>query len=66
MARLKLNRPETVPTFVNLPRTTRDKLEAMIGQGDIKSLTDAMVVAIDAGTKQIQKQAAAKRPSDRP
>jgi mevalonate kinase len=45
MPPLKQNRPETIPTFLNLPKTTRDELESAIGHGDIKTLTDAVVEA---------------------
>lgn len=43
-----------IPTYLRLPKATRDKLEAAIGHGDIKTLTDAVVAAAEALEKTIK------------
>ena len=46
---------DRVNTFLALPRTTREGLEAAIGHKDIKSLTDAVVEAEKLLAKQVKK-----------
>lgn len=53
-----------IPTYLRLPRATRDKLEAVIGHNDIKTLTDAVVAAAEALEKTIKKNRPPKAPSD--
>jgi hypothetical protein len=41
----------TVPTFLNLPRSTRDELESLMGREGIRTLTDAVCFAAAVAAK---------------
>jgi|GEM_PF-5145270 len=41
----------TVPTFLNLPQTTRAELESLIGREGVHTLTDAVCFAASVAAK---------------
>lgn len=55
MPKLNDRKEPRINTFLNLPQKTREELESVIGHGDIRTLTDAVVEAAKLLAKQVKR-----------
>jgi hypothetical protein len=51
MPKLNERKAATVPTYLNLPATTRAELESLMGREGIRTLTDAVCFAASVAAK---------------